>query len=55
MKYGTWIAAFTITVDGQQIDLSELSEASRGEIARCVAMGLTEGTVREDGLSAKSA
>ena len=32
MKQGTWRAAFTIVLDGQQIDLMELSSISRTQI-----------------------
>ena len=47
MKQRTWRAAFTIVVDGQQIDLLELSSISRTQILLQLHSGSTEGELYE--------
>ena len=47
MKQGTWRAAFTIVLDGQQIDLMELSSISRTQILLQLHFGATDGELFE--------
>lgn len=47
MKQGTWRAAFTIVLDGQQIDLMELSSISRTQILLQLHSGSTSGELYE--------
>lgn len=47
MKIYEWSAALTITVDGLQLDLSELPGQVREQIAACIREGLTEGNAQE--------
>lgn len=47
MKQGTWCAAFTIVLDGQQIDLMELSSISRTQILLQLYSGSTSGELYE--------
>lgn len=43
MKTDCWSVAFTITVDGVQVDFMELPEQSRIEILMALMVGKTEG------------
>lgn len=47
MKICVWSAALTITVDGLQLDLSELPDQMRKQIATCIQEGHTEGIAQE--------
>lgn len=47
MKTCVWSAAFTIIVEGLQLDLSELSDQVREQIAVCIREGGTEGIAQE--------
>lgn len=47
MKTDCWSVAFTITVDGIQVDFMELPEQSRIEILRALLAGKTEGEFLE--------
>ena len=47
MKQGTWRAAFTIVLDGQHIDLMELSGISRTQILLQLHSGSTSGELYE--------
>lgn len=47
MKNNVWSAAFTIIVDGLQIDLAELPPDLRKQIAACILEGRTDGTLQE--------
>ena len=47
MKQGTWRAAFTIVLDGQQIDFLELSSISRTQILLQLRAGFTDGELYE--------
>lgn len=49
---GTWLAALTITVEGQEIDLQELSVQQRNEIALGILHGNTQGTFQHISISA---
>ena len=48
MKRGTWSAAFTIVVDGTEVDLMELSQASRTLILLQLRQGITCGELLEE-------
>lgn len=48
MKKGSWCAAFTIEVDGKQIDWMELSNISRMEILLQLRKGITCGELMEE-------
>lgn len=47
MKTDCWSVAFTITVDGIQVDFMELPEQSCIEILRALLAGKTEGEFLE--------
>lgn len=47
MKICVWSVALTITVDGLQLDLSELPDQMREQIAACIQEGHTEGVAQE--------
>lgn len=55
MKHCVWSAALTITVDGLQLDLSELPDQMREQIAACIREGRTEGIAQEYACPAKPA
>lgn len=55
MKICVWSAALTITVDGLQLDLSELPVQMREQIAACIQEGRTEGIAQECASLAASA
>lgn len=44
---GTWIAALTIKIDDKEIDLEELSENNRREIAVAILQGNTRGSFQD--------
>lgn len=44
-KIGTWSAAFTITVDGIQIDLAELPQQNQIDIFCALMRGITAGEI----------
>lgn len=48
MKTGTWQAAFTIVLDGMEIDWTELSSVSRMEILLQLRKGITSGELFEE-------
>lgn len=48
MRRGTWSAAFTIVVDGTEVDLMELSQASRTLILLQLRQGITCGELLEE-------
>lgn len=48
MKKGTWSVAFTIVVDGIEVDLMELSQAGRTQILLQLRQGITNGAFMED-------
>ena len=48
VKRGTWSAAFTIVVDGVEVDLMELSQASRTLILLQLRQGITCGELLEE-------
>lgn len=47
-RIGTWSAAFTIVVDGLQIDFTELSQQNRIEILKELVQGTTNGEILEN-------
>lgn len=55
MKPNYWCAAFTIVVDGVQIDFMELSDHYRLEILKALVAGQTEGTLQVDAVYQKNA
>ena len=48
MKSGWWSVDFTITLDGEEIDFSELSEMSQEYILKLVSEGYESGEVYEE-------
>ena len=48
MKSGWWSVDFTITLDGEEIDFSELSEMSQEYILKLVSEGYESGEVSEE-------
>lgn len=48
MKSGWWSVDFTITLDGEEIDFSELSEMSQEHILKLVSEGYESGEVSEE-------
>lgn len=48
MKTGWWNVDFTITLDGEEVDFSELSEMSQEQILKLVSEGYESGVVVEE-------
>ncbi|MDD4509371.1 MAG: hypothetical protein PHY23_00400 [Oscillospiraceae bacterium] len=55
MKAGNWFVAFTITVNGLQIDFAELSENQRIQILTSLLNCETSGDLFEEGHDEKAA
>ncbi len=50
MKYGHWSAAFTIVVNGLQVDYSELSKEEQYQILWQLSRNQTSGEFLENGV-----